>query len=500
MALTNLQKRVDDLFDLTFGQFKENKKGKMVSKATPKMRRTLGAMDLECEVNAHQIAKTLRDQFEAQQIDLTQFEGIDGIGTLEGFGQDIVAGFATSSRLRNTSEGKPYKWGNRETFIRGTPAQDHISFTIRGVKRNDVSFARWNAKISQELMEADRYKPFFSGKEVREVMEMAHAKNYGIVEHKAKLVKRELSKDYLTKSKGKEGTKGYMEGIDISHLPSDVGKKLEQLAEYRSDLVLEAEHSITLNQKGKIIGKTIVKAAIESRWQNQEDSRSQQALGQQIKDTLKDFQKTIKKAFEDPNLSVEQKASRPVIDLVGDLIVMSPVKRKMYANKKAVNRSKYNVVPKSKPAIKASKTGHIKRKRQRVTQAGPSRQNTPPQFNQERGGGEGKENYAMQMRNLLKVKNAINKRLPAEVRRNMGRPSLINRSGRFSNSVQVDSIMPAAQTLMVKYNYRINPYETFENRGSKRWPVGYNPKPLIAKSIRQLSLGLIDQKLTIRRA
>ena len=54
----------------------------MVSKATPKMRRTLGAMDLECEVNAHQIAKTLRDQFEAQQIDLTQFEGIDGIGTL----------------------------------------------------------------------------------------------------------------------------------------------------------------------------------------------------------------------------------------------------------------------------------------------------------------------------------------------------------------------------------------------------------------------------------
>ena len=115
-------------------------------------------------------------------------------------------------------------------------------------------------------------------------------------------------------------------------------------------------------------------------------------------------------------------------------------------------------------------------------------------------GGEVKENFAMQLRNLLKVKNAINKRLPAEVRRNMGRPSLINRSGRFSNSVQVDSIMPAAQTLMVKYNYRINPYETFENRGSKRWPVGYNPKPLIAKSIRQLSLGLIDQKLTIRRA
>ena len=42
--------------------------------------------------------------------------------------------------------------------------------------------------------------------------------------------------------------------------------------------------------------------------------------------------------------------------------------------------------------------------------------------------------------------------------------------------------------------------ETFENKGSRRWPVGYNPKPLISKSIRQLALGLIDQKLTIRRA
>ena len=54
----------------------------------------------------------------------------------------------------------------------------------------------------------------------------------------------------------------------------------------------------------------------------------------------------------------------------------------------------------------------------------------------------------------------------------MGRPALINRSSTLSNSVRIESIMPAAQTLMVKYNYKINPYETFENRGKKRWPQG----------------------------
>jgi len=104
------------------------------------------------------------------------------------------------------------------------------------------------------------------------------------------------------------------------------------------------------------------------------------------------------------------------------------------------------------------------------------------------------------MRHLLKVKRAINQRLPAEVRRNMGKPALTNRSGRFSNSAQVESIIPAAQTLMVKYSYRLNPYETFENTGKKKWPTGYNPKPLIAKSIRGLALGLTDEKLTIRRS
>ncbi len=81
----------------------------------------------------------------------------------------------------------------------------------------------------------------------------------------------------------------------------------------------------------------------------------------------------------------------------------------------------------------------------------------------------------------------------------MGKPALTNRTGRFSNSAEVTSILPAAQTLMVKYTYRLNPYETFENTGKKRWPSGYNPKPLIAKSIRGLALGLMDEKLTIRR-
>ena len=100
---------------------------------------------------------------------------------------------------------------------------------------------------------------------------------------------------------------------------------------------------------------------------------------------------------------------------------------------------------------------------------------------------------------LTKLKKLINKRLPAEVRRNMGRPALINQTGRFSNSTQVLSLRETAAGLGGEYTYQKSPYETFENTGSRKWPTGYNPKPLIAKSIRNLALQYTKQKLVSLR-
>ena len=57
----------------------------------------------------------------------------------------------------------------------------------------------------------------------------------------------------------------------------------------------------------------------------------------------------------------------------------------------------------------------------------------------------------------------------------------------------------AQNSIMIKYTYLLSPYQTFENTGRRRWPMAYNPKPLIAKSIRNLAEGRINQKLTLRR-
>ena len=104
---------------------------------------------------------------------------------------------------------------------------------------------------------------------------------------------------------------------------------------------------------------------------------------------------------------------------------------------------------------------------------------------------------------VLKITNQINKRLGAEVRRNMGRPALINRTGDFSNSARLLELHPTAKGLSGTFTYtlsgggrsknRTNVYKTFENG---RWPSGYNPKPLIAKSIRKLAMIYTDKRIT----
>ena len=111
--------------------------------------------------------------------------------------------------------------------------------------------------------------------------------------------------------------------------------------------------------------------------------------------------------------------------------------------------------------------------------------------------------------NILKITRLINKRLPAEVRRNMGKPALTNRTGIFSNSAELVSLRQTKAGLSGEYTYmrtgggtsknRGGVYETFENTGKYRWPTGYNPKPLIAKSIRNLAMQYTEQKLVSLR-
>lgn len=116
-----------------------------------------------------------------------------------------------------------------------------------------------------------------------------------------------------------------------------------------------------------------------------------------------------------------------------------------------------------------------------------------------RATGQKEERQEVSEKDILKLKRIINRKLPAQVRRNMGRPALINRTGRFSNSVRLESLKKGPKTLVGTYSYQYSPYATFENEGERQWPVGYNPKPLITKSIRDIAIKHTEERFTLRR-
>lgn len=114
-------------------------------------------------------------------------------------------------------------------------------------------------------------------------------------------------------------------------------------------------------------------------------------------------------------------------------------------------------------------------------------------------GSKTKRDDANSQKALNALRLTINAKLSQSVQQNMGRPALENRSGTFASSVRLETLTSArgARTISGEYSYQYAPYETFEN--ASRWPAGYNPKPLITKSIRELATKQMAAKFTLRK-
>tara|TARA_R110001606_G_scaffold398603_1_gene578052 strand:- start:945 stop:2465 length:1521 start_codon:yes stop_codon:yes gene_type:complete len=283
--------------------------------------------------------------------------------------------------------------------------------------------------------------------------------------------------------------------------------QLQVLSDRFLKLGLSEENKTVFSSKGgnlKFIKKQSYR--IETSQKNKGDNKKSDSA-----DTLssKEVDKVFGDLFETiaPTAAqfIEETGSSSFKETLGDMIVNTTLKKKMYKSGKAKNLTKYLKKPTTKAGVKKVSTEKQYKATSGIATTGLTAEmakKAPKGKSQgsEKGDGVSPESYANKIAASLKVKNAINKRLPAEIKRNMGRPALNNRTGRFRTSALIEDITPAAKTLMVKYTYRLNPYETFENTGNKKWPSGYNPKPLISKSIRNLALAMFKiTNLTTRR-
>jgi hypothetical protein len=102
----------------------------------------------------------------------------------------------------------------------------------------------------------------------------------------------------------------------------------------------------------------------------------------------------------------------------------------------------------------------------------------------------------------LQLLGILNKSLPETVRGNMGEPGLVNRTGRFSESVRVTDISTTAQGFpSIGYTYMTEPYGVFEmGRGSPPWATAdRDPRKVIDKSIREIAIQFAIGRFYTRR-
>jgi hypothetical protein len=101
----------------------------------------------------------------------------------------------------------------------------------------------------------------------------------------------------------------------------------------------------------------------------------------------------------------------------------------------------------------------------------------------------------------LQMIGLINKALPDTVRKNMQSPALVNRTGRFAESVQVTDIVKTPKGFpSIGYTYQRNPYQVFEEGSSGNWANGNrDPRDLIDKSIREIAAQFAIGRFYTRR-
>ena len=103
----------------------------------------------------------------------------------------------------------------------------------------------------------------------------------------------------------------------------------------------------------------------------------------------------------------------------------------------------------------------------------------------------------------MALANHLNKNLSSDIAANMGAPGLVNRTGRFAESVKALQIIPSKgrNWPILQYTYDREPYGVFEpGSGDPRWSSrARDPRRLIEKTIRETAREQALARFTLQR-
>lgn len=281
---------------------------------------------------------------------------------------------------------------------------------------------------------------------------------------------------------------------------STVKKSLDKL-----DLKVEItdDVQIFIDKDGALEGSMEVKYDAESWFKNQILRQEEAEFGAALtnpneKNSIinllnKAFQKEAEKRLvgESGKAYTKRKGSLTLEQNALAIIINNPFMRKMYAKKLAKNLSNIKFEPKGKSHRKSLP---LKIKGKRVSYKVKGGNKITPPVPKKTKNIESNQNALTQK--AFQVRAFVNSRLTKTLKGNMGRPSLENRTGRFAQSAEVVNANALGNHIHMDYTY--NPlYRVFED--GAYYPSGYDPRPLIEKSIRELAAAQIETRFTLRR-
>lgn len=303
-------------------------------------------------------------------------------------------------------------------------------------------------------------------------------------------------------------TKGITELEGISDVFGDDTKGKELIFDASQKSLDTLDFNIKLNDTIEIgigdkgfTGSTSVSYEPEAWSVNQIDKNARdQALGKLIKrqetGILAYIDKLLAKQLEGLTVGSKAYEDRKGSDSLNDMIIAkiinSPEMRKMFGKGVAKNLSKHKKMPKGRDNS-VDATAKIKMpKRRRLKGGGIAK--LPKGTRKTKDVESGAGNNLMQK--AFETRAFVNSRLSKTIKGNMGRPSLINQTGRFADSAQVTNAMAVGNQIHLDYSYN-NAYRVFED--GRDYPAGFDPRPLIERSIRELAAARLETKFTLRR-
>jgi len=321
---------------------------------------------------------------------------------------------------------------------------------------------------------------------------------------KEELLTRPATEEQLGKIGGAPGTDTEMQGVQLGHEQEGVGiatsgvaaKQAE--AKYRNALGLGDDHNVMTHiynyydELGITIDHTQVVTAtggIDKKyipivfWQK---AKTNQEMAQLERAAFERLEKELTKDM------ATMSGSTP-LDVAVSQVIFNEVAPKKRKNTKTTGDKKRRVSDHSSATEKARTTQ--KRAIPLVRDSGIDARSVSKLRKKKKGN-------AVVPGNPMSLVALINKTLASTVRKNMGPPGLMSRSGQFANSVKVlDASRTAQGFLSFGYNYAKDPYQVFEvGKGTAPWAtVHRDPRKVIDRSIREIAAELALGRFYTRR-